>query len=39
MIGRSDDVVCDPHHTCRGDEKRGFPGLASRLVVMVLLVV
>jgi hypothetical protein len=27
--------VCDPHRTCGGDEKRGFPGLASKLVVMV----
>jgi hypothetical protein len=29
MIRRSDDVVCDPHHTSGGDGKRGFSGLAS----------
>jgi hypothetical protein len=29
-IGRSGDVMCDPHHT-HGDEKRGFvSGLASK---------
>jgi hypothetical protein len=27
--------VCDPHHTHGGDEKRGFPGLASKPVAMV----
>jgi hypothetical protein len=27
--------VCDPHHKRGGDEKRGFPGLASKPVVMV----
>jgi hypothetical protein len=35
MIGRSDDVVCDPHHTCGGDKKHGFSGLASNPVVTV----
>jgi hypothetical protein len=35
MIGRSDDVVCDPHHTCGGDKKHEFPGLASKPVVTV----
>jgi hypothetical protein len=35
MIGRLGDTVCDPHHTCGGDEKREFPGLASKPVVMV----
>jgi hypothetical protein len=35
MIGKSGDTVCDLHHTHGGDEKRGFPGLASNLVVMV----
>jgi hypothetical protein len=35
MIGRSGDVVCDPHRTCGGDEKRGFSGLASKSVAMV----
>jgi hypothetical protein len=34
MIGRLGDVVCDPHHTCGGDKKHGFPNLASKLVVM-----
>jgi hypothetical protein len=34
-IGRSGDTVCDLHHTCGGDEKRGFLGLASKLMVMV----
>jgi hypothetical protein len=34
-IGRSSDVVCDPHRTRGGDQKRGFPGLASKLVVTV----
>jgi hypothetical protein len=34
-IGRSGDIVCDSHHTRGGDEKRGFPGLASKLVAMV----
>jgi hypothetical protein len=29
-IGRSSDAVCDPHHTHGGDEKRGFPSLASK---------
>jgi hypothetical protein len=24
MIERSGDDVCDLHHTCEGDEKRGF---------------
>jgi hypothetical protein len=27
--------VCDPHHTRGGDEKHGFPGLASKLVATV----
>jgi hypothetical protein len=35
MIGRSKDVVCDPHHTHEGDEKCGFSSLASKLVAMV----
>jgi hypothetical protein len=35
MIGRSGDVVCDPHRTCGGDEKREFSGLASKSVAMV----
>jgi hypothetical protein len=35
MIGRSGDVVCDPHRTCGGDEKRGFIGLVSKPVVTV----
>jgi hypothetical protein len=35
MTGRSGDIVYDPHHTCGGEEKRGFSGLASKPVVMV----
>jgi hypothetical protein len=35
MIGRSDDNVCDLHRTRGEDKKHGFPGLASKLVVMV----
>jgi hypothetical protein len=35
MIGRSGDVVCDPHRTRGGDEEREFPGLASKSMVMV----
>jgi hypothetical protein len=35
MIGRSDDAVCNPHCTCGGDEKCGFPGLALKSVAMV----
>jgi hypothetical protein len=35
MIGRSGDVVCDPHRTCGGDEKREFSGLVSKSVVTV----
>jgi hypothetical protein len=35
MIGRSGDVVCDPHHTRGGYEKRGFSGLASKPVAMI----
>jgi hypothetical protein len=35
MIGRLGDVMCDPHHIRRGDEKRGFSSLASKPVVMV----
>jgi hypothetical protein len=27
--------MCDPHRTCGGDEKRGFFGLASKLVATV----
>jgi hypothetical protein len=27
--------MCDPHHTREGDEKRRFPRLASKPVVMV----
>jgi hypothetical protein len=27
--------MCDLHHTRGGDEKHGFPGLASKLVAMV----
>jgi hypothetical protein len=34
-IGRSGDTVCNPHHTRGGDEKHGFPGLASKPVVTV----
>jgi hypothetical protein len=34
-IRRSGDVVCDPHHTCGGDEKHGFSGLVSKPVAMV----
>jgi hypothetical protein len=33
-IRRSGDTVCDPHRTRGGDEKRGFPDLASKPVVM-----
>jgi hypothetical protein len=29
------DVVCDPDRTHGGDEKRGFPSLASKLVAIV----
>jgi hypothetical protein len=32
MLG---DVVYDPHRTRGGDEKRGFPSLASKPVAMV----
>jgi hypothetical protein len=32
MIRRSGDIVCDPHHTRGGDEKRGFSGVASKPV-------
>jgi hypothetical protein len=35
MIRRLGDTVCDPYHTHGGDEKCGFPDLASKLVVMV----
>jgi hypothetical protein len=35
VIERLGDAVCDPHRTRGGDEKRGFPGLASKLVAMV----
>jgi hypothetical protein len=35
MIGRSGDVVCNPHRTHGGNEKHGIPGLASKPVVMV----
>jgi hypothetical protein len=35
MIGRSGDVVCDPHRTCGRDEKHGFSGLASKSMAMV----
>jgi hypothetical protein len=31
----SGDDVSDLHHTCGGDEKRGFSGLASKPVVTV----
>jgi hypothetical protein len=34
MIKRSGDVMCDPLHTHGGDEKRGFSGLASKLVAI-----
>jgi hypothetical protein len=34
-IRRSGDAVCDPHHTRGGDEKHGFPGLASKPVATV----
>ena len=34
-IGRSDDAVCDPHHTHGGDEEHGFRGLASKPVASV----
>jgi hypothetical protein len=34
-IGRSGDVVCNPHCTHEGDEKHGLSGLASKSVVMV----
>jgi hypothetical protein len=27
--------MCDPHHTRGGDEKRGFPSLASKPVATV----
>jgi hypothetical protein len=29
------DAMCDLHHTRAKDEKRGFPGLASKPMVMV----
>jgi hypothetical protein len=29
MIGRSGDAMCDPHRSCGGDEKHGFPALAT----------
>jgi hypothetical protein len=29
-IKRSGDALCGPHHTCGGDEKRGFLGLVSK---------
>jgi hypothetical protein len=35
MTRRSGDIVCDPYRTRGGDEKRGFPGLASKPVAMV----
>jgi hypothetical protein len=35
MIRRSGEVLCDPHHTRGGDEKRGFSGSASKLVATV----
>jgi hypothetical protein len=35
MIRSSGDVMCDPHHTRGGDEKRGFFDLASKLLVTV----
>jgi hypothetical protein len=28
-------TLCDPHRTCEGDEKHGFPDLASIPVVTV----
>jgi hypothetical protein len=31
-IGRSGDIVYDPHSTCGGDEERGFSGLTSKSV-------
>jgi hypothetical protein len=31
----SGDVVCNPHHTRGGDEKYGFPDLASKSVEML----
>jgi hypothetical protein len=34
---RSGDVMCDLHRTHGGDEKRGFSGIASKSVVMVLI--
>jgi hypothetical protein len=34
-IGMSDDIMCDPHRTRVGDEKRGFSGLASKPVATV----
>jgi hypothetical protein len=30
-------IMRDPHRTHEGDEKRGFPSLASKLVAMVCL--
>jgi hypothetical protein len=35
MIGRSGDALCNPHCTRGGDEKRGFPSLASKPVAIV----
>jgi hypothetical protein len=35
MIRRSGDIVCNPHRTRGEDEKHGFFGLASKLVVKV----
>jgi hypothetical protein len=35
MIGRSNDTIRNPHHTRGGDEKRGLPDLASKLVATV----
>jgi hypothetical protein len=35
IIGRSGDVVCNPYHTRGGDQKCGFPDLASKSVATV----
>jgi hypothetical protein len=34
-IGRLGDIMCDPYRTCGGDEKCGFPGLASKPMAMI----
>jgi hypothetical protein len=36
MIRKLGDTVCDPHHIRGGDEKRGFPGLASKPLRQIL---